>query len=498
MHVTRDAYICACRETRSCAHAAKRVHFCMPRNAFICACRETRHARRKTRSLLHAVKRVHLRSFVHVVFFHVAKRIFDAFFPRAKSGPSLCESFLCSRVGTREQTQSLRGDYPGRLQSVARRRCAAMLTRKSFRCNSIWGEMGGFCRERRRCGGAVRRRGAVARCSGAVRWRGAVARCGGGAVARHAGEMGNSWPRVVAARWRGACGGDGELWPRAAAVRRWCGGAVRRWCGAVAVRRWCGGAVACFTPSWPSRESPVWLCGSQITLRSSAPVARDAPTYRCFTEKCGFSTSQSHTLPGSVRPWHEAYVIAWQSRVCRSSSAGVKLCPSSSQIRSPTSRTAAKQPLATLPPAPNEPQSRPHTHRLRLVGARGPLRPVLHQQRSLRREPPVLPLIDGHPVGVGDDEAGVGVAPPREQLPHRLHGLPQRRLLRLVHAKPPQEAEDRLVAALVLRERVHAAACQVVQQLRARSGPRARCAAPSGPPSAPPGPGSARCSASSR
>ncbi|CAE7031611.1 unnamed protein product [Symbiodinium natans] len=50
-----------------------------------------------------------------------------------------------------------------------------------------------------------------------------------------------------------------------------------------------------------------------------------------------------------------------------------------------------------------------------------------------------------------------------ETLPHRLHGL-KRRLLRLVHPQPPQKAEDRLVAALVLCDLVHAASCQVVQQ----------------------------------
>ena len=43
--------------------------------------------------------------------------------------------------------------------------------------------------------------------------------------------------------------------------------------------------------------------------------------------------------------------MAWQRRVLRRSSAGMKDCPSSSTIRSPASRTVTKQPLGTFPPA---------------------------------------------------------------------------------------------------------------------------------------------------
>ena len=100
--------------------------------------------------------------------------------------------------------------------------------------------------------------------------------------------------------------------------------------------------------------------------------------------------------------------MAWQRRVLRRSSAGVKDCPSSSTIRSPASRTVTKHPLATFPPAPTS--LSPGQRRMVcgwFVPAGETLRPVLQQHRPLRSEPPVLPVVDGHPMGVRDDQAGV-------------------------------------------------------------------------------------------
>ena len=68
-------------------------------------------------------------------------------------------------------------------------------------------------------------------------------------------------------------------------------------------------------------------------------------------------------------------------------------------------------------------------------------------------------------MGVRDDQAGVRQPAHWELLPGHLHGVPQRHLLGLVDPQVLQEAKDPLVAAPVLRELVHAAARQVVQQL---------------------------------
>ena len=112
---------------------------------------------------------------------------------------------------------------------------------------------------------------------------------------------------------------------------------------------------------------------------------------------------------------------------------------------------------------PHEPELRPQPHGLRLVRPGGTLRPVL--QQLFRREPPLLPVIDGHPMGVRDDQAGVRQPAAWELLPGHLHGVPQRHLLGLVDSEVLQEAKDPLVAASLLRELVHAASRQVVQQL---------------------------------
>ena len=72
--------------------------------------------------------------------------------------------------------------------------------------------------------------------------------------------------------------------------------------------------------------------------------------------------------------------------------------------------------LGHLAPRAHEAQSRPHPHRLRGVGARrGP--PLVAQRHRLRgRQPPVVLLVEAHPVGVADDQAGVRLPPPREAL----------------------------------------------------------------------------------
>ena len=86
--------------------------------------------------------------------------------------------------------------------------------------------------------------------------------------------------------------------------------------------------------------------------------------------------------------------------------------------------------LGHLAPRAHEAQSRPDPHRLRGVGARhGP--PLVAQRHRLRgRQPPVVLLVEAHPVGVADDQAGVRLP----AVPGQLQRLAQRRLLRLVHA----------------------------------------------------------------
>ena len=84
-------------------------------------------------------------------------------------------------------------------------------------------------------------------------------------------------------------------------------------------------------------------------------------------------------------------------------------------------------PLGHLPARPHESEPRPQAHGLRLVRPGGTLPSVLQQHRPLRRsEPPVLPVVDGHPMGVGDDQAGVRQPAHWELLPGHLHGVPQR------------------------------------------------------------------------
>ena len=71
------------------------------------------------------------------------------------------------------------------------------------------------------------------------------------------------------------------------------------------------------------------------------------------------------------------------------------------------------------------------------------------------------PVVDLQPLRMGDDEAHVGLSPPREASPR----FGQRNLLRFVDPKPRQELEDLLVEAPALRELVAPAPRQIMQQL---------------------------------
>ena len=150
--------------------------------------------------------------------------------------------------------------------------------------------------------------------------------------------------------------------------------------------------------------------------------------------------------------------MAWQRRVLRRSSAGLPVVQHDPLARL---RHRDEAPLGHLPARPHEPEPRPQAHGLRLVRPGGTLRPVLQQHRPLWSEPPVLPVVDGHPMGVGDDQAGVRQPAHGELLPGHLHGVPQRHLLGFVDPQILQEAEDPVVAV----SSCTSAGCQVVQQL---------------------------------
>ena len=66
-------------------------------------------------------------------------------------------------------------------------------------------------------------------------------------------------------------------------------------------------------------------------------------------------------------------------------------------------------PLGHLPARPHEPEPRPEAHGLRLVRPGGTLPSVLHAAAPPppERAAAVLPVVDGHPMRVGDDQAGV-------------------------------------------------------------------------------------------
>ena len=177
--------------------------------------------------------------------------------------------------------------------------------------------------------------------------------------------------------------------------------------------------------------------------------------------KWGESTSQSQTRPRRVRPCTEgdgaaeAGVLQQLPRL--------EALPAFQRHSLSHFADGDEDALLHFAAGAHEPQARPHPHGLGRIGARR-LRPgVLHQQRILRRSPAILSLVDLQSLGVGDDQADLRFAPPREALPGHLHGFAQRHLLCLVHSQPLKEGEDPLVEAPPLRELVAPAAGQVVQ-----------------------------------
>ena len=88
---------------------------------------------------------------------------------------------------------------------------------------------------------------------------------------------------------------------------------------------------------------------------------------------------------------------------------------------------------------------------------------VLDRDSFRRGQAAVVPGVDA--VGVGDDEADVRLALPREPFPGRLERLGQGLLPGLVDPHPGQEVEDARVAPHVLRELVVPAVGEVVEQL---------------------------------
>ena len=123
--------------------------------------------------------------------------------------------------------------------------------------------------------------------------------------------------------------------------------------------------------------------------------------------------------------------------------------------------------LLHLASGPDQSQPRPDPHGLRRIRRHCAASLVLHQQGIGGREPAILPIVDLQSLRVGDDEAHVGLPPPREAPTSLPHGFGQPDLLRLVDFQPSQELEDSdpLVEAPVLRELVAPAPRQVVQQL---------------------------------
>ena len=121
--------------------------------------------------------------------------------------------------------------------------------------------------------------------------------------------------------------------------------------------------------------------------------------------------------------------------------------------------------LLHLATGPDQSQPRPDPHGLRRIRRHRTASLVLHHQGVGGREPAILPLVDLQPLGMGDDQAHVGLPPPREAPSGLPHSIDQRHLLRLVHFEPSQELEDPLVEAPALRELVAPAPRQIVQQL---------------------------------
>ena len=113
----------------------------------------------------------------------------------------------------------------------------------------------------------------------------------------------------------------------------------------------------------------------------------------------------------------------------------------------------------------DELQAGPDPHGLRHVGGRRAGAGVLDRDSFRRGQAAVVPGVDADAVGVGDDEADVRLALPREPFPGRLERLGQGLLPGLVDPHPGQEVEDARVAPHVLRELVVPAVGEVVEQL---------------------------------
>ena len=113
----------------------------------------------------------------------------------------------------------------------------------------------------------------------------------------------------------------------------------------------------------------------------------------------------------------------------------------------------------------DELQAGPDPHGLRHVGGRRAGAGVLDRDSFRRGQAAVVPGVDADAVGVGDDEADVRLALPREPFPGRLECLGQRLLPGLVDPQPGQEAKNARVAPHVLRELVVPAVGEVVEQL---------------------------------
>ena len=101
-------------------------------------------------------------------------------------------------------------------------------------------------------------------------------------------------------------------------------------------------------------------------------------------------------------------------------------------------------------------------------------RVVASASRLVTSQATVVPGVDADAVGVGDDEADVRLALPREAFSGRLECLGQRLLPGLVDPQPGQEVEDARVAPHVLRELVVPAVGEVVEQLAALELPQHR------------------------
>ena len=113
----------------------------------------------------------------------------------------------------------------------------------------------------------------------------------------------------------------------------------------------------------------------------------------------------------------------------------------------------------------DELQAGPDPHGLRHVGGCWAGAGVLDRDGFRRGQAAVVPGVDADAVGVGDDEADVRLALPREPFPGRLECLGQRLLPGLVDPQPGQEAKNARVAPHVLRELVVPAVGEVVEQL---------------------------------